>query len=301
MMEENISVNKPKVSIIIPVYNCENYLSEAIESCLNQSYTNIEVVVVDDGSTDRSLKVAEKYKERITLISSLHQNAACARNIGLRNSDGSYVSFLDADDVLVPTKIARQVECLELQNVDFVYGDWCRISKSTANIKEVIKLHQFDDLVRVTLEDRFPEESIIVGCGLYRRDLINRVGGWDESIDVQDDRMFHFKIALANPKFFHQPGVVVFYRTEHQYSLSSKYQLSEKDYVDSFRSIHRVIDGMFESLKQSNRSSSVYWRALRVKYEEMKDAWEGKSEADQNKAGQRIAELHQILSGDTPK
>ena len=101
------------VSIIIPCYNAEKWLTEAIDSCLNQTYSNIEVIVVDDGSTDGSLDIIKSYGNKIIWETGKNKGGNHARNRGFVLSKGAYIQFLDADDYILPEKIARQVDFLE--------------------------------------------------------------------------------------------------------------------------------------------------------------------------------------------
>ena len=101
---------KPLVSAIIPNYNYSRYIGEAVESALNQTYKNIEVIVVDDGSCDDSLKVLSAYVDRIKVVSQKNAGVAMARNNGVEVSTGEYVAFLDADDVWLPDKVEKQVD-----------------------------------------------------------------------------------------------------------------------------------------------------------------------------------------------
>ncbi len=96
---------EPLVSIIIPCFNARRYVSQAIQSALGQTYGNFEVIVVDDGSTDDSLQIIKSFGEAIRWESGPNRGGAAARNIGLALSKGEYVQFLDADDVLFPSKI----------------------------------------------------------------------------------------------------------------------------------------------------------------------------------------------------
>ncbi|HEY0656892.1 MAG TPA: glycosyltransferase family A protein, partial [Pyrinomonadaceae bacterium] len=103
-------MNLPKVSVIIPNYNYAKYIAETIDSVLAQTYPNLEVIVVDDGSKDDSLKILRSYGDKITVIEQKNQGVARARNIGTAYSNGEYIAFLDADDVWLPEKLARQME-----------------------------------------------------------------------------------------------------------------------------------------------------------------------------------------------
>ncbi|MDZ7957761.1 MAG: glycosyltransferase family A protein [Aulosira sp. DedQUE10] len=103
--------NLPLVSIVIPLYNCEKYLAEALDSVFAQTYRPIEVIVVDDGSTDDSAKIAQTYPSVRYLYQS-NQGAAIARNVGIALAEGELIALLDADDVWQPNKISLQVQYL---------------------------------------------------------------------------------------------------------------------------------------------------------------------------------------------
>ena len=93
----------PLISVIVPVYNGEQYITECIESILSQTYHNIEVIIIDDGSTDDTVRITRQYAagdKRIKLISQSNRGPSCARNLGLENARGSYITFVDADDVV---------------------------------------------------------------------------------------------------------------------------------------------------------------------------------------------------------
>lgn len=102
----------PLVSVIIPNYNNAKYLAAAIDSVLQQDYPNIEVILVDDGSTDNSLEILENYKDKIILVQQENQGAAAARNTGLRKASGDFIAFHDSDDLWLPGKLTKQVNFL---------------------------------------------------------------------------------------------------------------------------------------------------------------------------------------------
>ena len=108
------------VSVVIPNHNGEKYIAECIDSVLSQTYKEIEIIVVDDGSTDESLEVLNGYSKRVRIISSMNYGVNHARNLGLLGSHGDFVAFCDSDDWWEPEKIARQIHlhqyCVRVQS-----------------------------------------------------------------------------------------------------------------------------------------------------------------------------------------
>jgi glycosyltransferase involved in cell wall biosynthesis len=106
--------NMPKVSVVIPVYNAMRYLPETLDSVLAQTFTDFEILIINDGSTDNIIEWAIKITDpRVEIISQVNQGVSIARNTGIHNAQGEYIAFLDADDLWKPTKLEKQVSCLD--------------------------------------------------------------------------------------------------------------------------------------------------------------------------------------------
>ncbi|MFH1421233.1 MAG: glycosyltransferase [Planctomycetota bacterium] len=115
--------NQPLVSAVVPTYNAEKYISNTIQSVLNQTYKKTEIVVVDDGSSDKTLSVLDKYGKSIKIFTQANQGVSAARNKGITESSGELIAFLDADDIWLPHKIERQVkQFLAQPEPGFVYS-----------------------------------------------------------------------------------------------------------------------------------------------------------------------------------
>ena len=114
------------VSIIMPNYNCEKFVGETIKSVINQTYTNWEILFVDDCSTDNSIKIAESFKDNRIRIFKNEKNsgAAVSRNWALREAKGEYIAFLDSDDIWVPEKLEKQIKFMEEKGYAFTYSDY---------------------------------------------------------------------------------------------------------------------------------------------------------------------------------
>jgi glycosyltransferase involved in cell wall biosynthesis len=191
----------PRVSIIIPCRNGAAWLGAAIESCLGQSWPNLQVIVVDNGSTDGSLDLAKRYEARaVTVIACEQAGASAARNVGLKQADGDLIQFLDADDILDTNKIRRQVERLDAAPAGSIAsGAWVRFARDPS---EAVFAPE------PVWRDFVPEEFLIaswLGGGmmpsfswLTPRAVIERAGPWNETLSVYDDGEFFCRVVLAS-------------------------------------------------------------------------------------------------------
>lgn len=200
---------EPLVSIIIPAYNGEAYLRETVESARAQTYANLEIVIVNDGSTDGTPQLAEALATEDPRIKVVHQEnkgLSAARNSGILNATGRYINFLDADDWLLPHKIATQVEALDAQpEYGLTYSDFDR------RIEGV-------DFLNRTGQPPIPIREILVYRSwfapmvpLVRRDLIEKVGLFDTEFRTTEDRDYWYRCSLEG-RFLYLPGVVATYR-----------------------------------------------------------------------------------------
>ena len=131
------------VSVIIPTYNCDRYIDQAIASVLEQTYTDYELIIVDDGSTDDTAQVIKSYGDRINYIYQANQGVAQARNRGLAAAQGQYIAFLDQDDVFLPNKLGEQVSCFELHSdAGIIHSGWQRVNCGGEILGKVEPWHQ---------------------------------------------------------------------------------------------------------------------------------------------------------------
>jgi glycosyltransferase involved in cell wall biosynthesis len=209
----------PRVSIIIPCYNGEAFLQEAIESALAQSYRCIEVIVVDDGSTDRSGEIARALPVRYLY----HENRGLcvSRNEGVRASKGNYILFLDADDRLKPDAIenglgvlAEQPECaMSVGDHMFICQDRLHVAASR---KECLSEFHYEAL----LKSNFIE---MISSVIFRRDVLEEMGGFNTELKVAEDYDLYLRIARKYPICCHT-AVMAEYRI-HGHNASRNSQL----------------------------------------------------------------------------
>lgn len=188
-----MSASEPLVSVIVPAFNAEATLAEALRSALAQTYPNIEIVVVDDGSSDRTAEIAAGF-EGVTLIRKANGGIASARNAGIAAAKGEWIAPLDADDLWHPTKIARQVAAAQSAAAPpgFVYC-WLRMIDGDGRVRGSGARHDFaGNVVHRHLYRNF------VGAGgqlLIRRSALAEVGGYDERLKRCEDVLLQFQLA----------------------------------------------------------------------------------------------------------
>jgi glycosyltransferase involved in cell wall biosynthesis len=173
-------VPRGSISVVIPVFNAERFLAEAIGSVLAQSRPPFELIVVDDGSTDGSAAVAERFPE-VTLIRAEHRGVSVARNTGVEHSTGDLIAFLDADDLMKPDRLERQAAVLaQRPDLDFVLG------RAELIVEDGVELPEFitAKLAPMAGDDHDPYYAMTV---LIRREAFDRVGPFDPGLRLGQD------------------------------------------------------------------------------------------------------------------
>ncbi len=209
--------NNPLVSIIIPLYNAESYISESIESVLSQTYQNIELLVINDGSTDNSFRIAKEYEsDKVIIIDQQNKGASAARNLGLQLSKGEFVKFFDADDLMNPEMIESQVK-IAIKNPDsIISGKWGRFYKSDINSFQLCREECWRNLNSITWLKLSWKNALPMtqpGIFLLSRKVIEKAGYWDERLSLNDDMEFFTKNILAAKKVFFCDNAILYYRS----------------------------------------------------------------------------------------
>ncbi len=210
-------MEKSKVSVIVPVYNAEKYLKKCLESIINQTYLNIEIVLVDDGSTDNSLKICNDYKKNDRRIKVIHQSnkgVSTARNVGLDNATGAYISFVDSDDYIENDMIEKMTNEAIKNNLDIII---CNLHFENENYEEIKEFNHNDYFIK---RKNYPIElykNISIqgySCNkIFKRNIIvnNNIRFKREYMVLEDDLfnydIFYYnkelKIKYINNKFYH--------------------------------------------------------------------------------------------------
>lgn len=191
----------PTVSVVIPTYNAADLLPDTVESVLNQTYRDFELIVVDDGSTDETPQVMEVYMDDVRYIRKENGGSASARNRGIREAKGQYVALLDADDLWLPEKLECQMEQFEAQpDLAWSYTDWIHVDAETGDTLyqgSQVMDYRGGDVLRPLLVRLFIPPSTEV----IRRDVFEEVGTYDESElhRISEDWEFTLRVAERYP------------------------------------------------------------------------------------------------------
>jgi len=209
------------VSVIIPAYNVESYVAAAIESVLEQTFVDLEIIVVDDGSTDKTRAVAGAYAaryERIRLISQPNRGLSAARNTALRASRGEFIALLDGDDLWHPDFLEHQMEVFRQRpTVSIVTGNaLCLGSWRDGQPAQPYP----DERPEPTLMSLLEDEQAIFVMSVFRRKVYETIGGFDECLRTNEDYDYWMRAAATGLVFARNPRPLGRYRRRHD-SLSA--------------------------------------------------------------------------------
>lgn len=243
----------PLVSIVIPNYNCGQFLNECIQSAINQTYPNTEVIVIDDGSTDDSVKILSQYKEQIKLIITPNKGAAAARNLGISIAEGEFIAFLDSDDWWATDKISRQVDIMIKHNYDLVYCSVIEVNQAKSESKTNPAQYGGDCY---PLFKKFPTKAIIVsGCSgaVIRSSNIEITGNFDESFDGAAEDWDFFRRYCRDAKVGFISDPLLNYR---RHTASVTHRPPSDWYYGNMRAVRNLIS---EDLSIKFIESRVIW------------------------------------------
>ncbi|HEY4194331.1 MAG TPA: glycosyltransferase [Mucilaginibacter sp.] len=275
----------PLVSVIIPLYNAERYIEQCIHSILQQTWQNIEVIIVDDGSTDNSLTIAQKFEsEKVKVLSQTNGGASVARNNGLKLAKGDYLQFMDADDLLSIDKIEAQVTILDQSNgyiavCGTVYFDdgvdpypyqpqkeWYN-GGSDDPVDFLLKLYAGGDVM--------PGYGGMIqpNAWLTPKSLIDKAGFWKEFRCPDDDGEFFCRVILAGKGVKYSERGINYYR-----KFNTGHSLSGQKTREAFENIFLAIDLKYQHLREKTHTKILdtvfakhYWELGVATYPAYKD------------------------------
>jgi glycosyltransferase involved in cell wall biosynthesis len=234
-------MNQPLVSVIIPLYNSERHIAETLDCIYNQTYSNIEVIVIDDGSEDNSYEIANSLKNKNTIVlRQSNKGASAARNRGLNVAKGKYIQYLDADDLISSNKIENQVNLLE-KNINFL--SICDAVYFNDNENYLLKTPEKSwlanyygnniDFITKLYGSKYVGPNfggmVVIHSWLCPKELLLKAGFWNESLSMDDDGEYFCRVILASEGICFAKEGVSYYR-KHQNAQNLSAQLTYKGY-----------------------------------------------------------------------
>ena len=221
------------ISVIIPVFNREEFIAEAIQSVLNQDYNPIEVLVVDDGSTDRTRKTVEQFGKQVRYIFQENSGPANARNTGLNNAAGDFIGFLDADDLWPENRLGNDISILnKYPDLGFVIG----CTKQVFNRGTKIRSNKKEETT-VTL---------LMGCALLRSSVFKTVGNFDETMKFGEDLDWFLRAKESGIPFRIIEKISLIYRIHENNMSNDRKQLD-----------HYTLLALKKSLDRKRKSGNI--------------------------------------------
>jgi glycosyltransferase involved in cell wall biosynthesis len=233
-------MRNPLVSTIIPAYNSELFLADAVESIRQQAYDPMEIIIVDDGSTDKTREIANSFKGTVRYIYQENSGPASAHNAGLRMADGDLIAFLDADDLWAQNRLGPQIARLESdRSVDIVLG-----------LTQRMYLKRLLDSKFVFEASSIPWVALTFGSAIFRRHVFERIGFFDETMMFGEDVDWFMRAREQGIRMIFLKQVTLFYRV-HRDNLTN-------DSVTRDRYFMKAIKKSLDRRRQRDGSVSAF-------------------------------------------
>lgn len=284
--------NKQLVSIIVPIYNAEKYLKECLESILNQTYKNIEIFLINDGSVDKSKEICEYYSKKysnIKLINKKNEGVSKARNIGIKEAKGKYIFFCDSDDIMFPKQIEKLVTNLiatdsELSICSFInfFDNYIEIEKNNKNFK-LEKILDKDKMIETIIFKK--EYSGYLWNKLFKLDIIKSKKQilFDEKINIVEDQLFVLEyianiksLCVTNEELygyrqnlqsvlhqkFSEKKITAIFAREKRYNLCKAMTSNEKINKNNWNFLLQTYLYFYKKLFVNKIENKKYWQEL---------------------------------------
>ena len=265
----------PKISVIIPVYNVEKYLSQALESVINQTFADLEIVCVNDGSTDNSLKILKEYAqkdERIIVFTQVNQGVSAARNKGIDNATGEYIMFLDPDDTYDLTLCEKVVHKIDTENPDIVMWGHNKVCKGEVVDADcyIEGLSYLKKCKKAAIEKYIVLQVYVWDKAFKKSFLFDNGIKFALGLKQAEDLIFCLLTFYGNPKYSYIPEVLSFYTDFRSDSATANYRENIKNDMLAYKHLYSLEEFQKQSQKVKIIStqhflggSIYYWKVLK--------------------------------------
>ncbi|MBI1883173.1 MAG: glycosyltransferase family 2 protein [Chlamydiae bacterium] len=217
---------KPLISILIPVYNAEKWLSETLRSAVDQTWSRKEIIIVDNNSMDQSLAIAKNFESPLVkVITQPKRGAAAARNHALREAQGDFIQYLDADDILAPDKIEIQVRRLLSERSETIAtSSWSRFYNNihTSRFEQYPDYRDYSSPIDWLLQSWNGNGTVPLFSWVFPRTVIDRCGLWNEDLSLNDDMEYVTRALLKSSNIAFCPMARGYYRSDWGNGLSAR-------------------------------------------------------------------------------
>lgn len=230
----------PLVTVFMPIYNSEKYIAESLESILRQTYRNLEIILVDDGSTDRSVEIVESYNDnRIKLIKNeKNMGIPYTRNVGLQNASGKFMAIMDSDDIALPERVEKQVEFLEKNpEIDVLGSYYYKFSDKKTREIRLNYIHPNEINIVLMFYSPISNPSSMVRLETVRKHNL----AYNLNYFVAQDYGFWVDISKVGGKIAVLPEFLLKYRTGHENITKKSHSKKTERRKQVLRSIHKDI------------------------------------------------------------
>lgn len=278
-----------KASVIVPAYNAEKYISDCLESICRQTYKNIEILIVNDGSSDRTCEIIKGKKaidHRIILFDNENHGVSFSRNYAMLRSSGDYISFVDADDIIADDFIETLVEAIEKYDADAAAVNVAKKEIFSTDLFSNGSICLFQGEKK--LEELFGVYEGFLCNKLYKRTIVfDNCLQLDAAIAVSEDLMFNVEYMLHADKVVYNSGVKYFYRQDN---MSAVRRLSNRKWFDVF-SVYDSIFVKIQGMKNAEVLADYCYRMLLLEASYRLNYIDGNTEYLKNSIAKRSAQL----------
>lgn len=257
-----------QVSVIIPAYNGERLIAEAIESVLRQTYQDYEIIVVDDGSSDDTAKVVRQYGEAVNYLRQRNQGVAASRNLGLAAALGEYIAFLDQDDLFLPHKLATQAALMDCRDeLGIVNSGWqiCSVTDSDRQSQAETAVRPWEQIPELSSANLIVWKPVFLGAMLFRRTWLERAGGFNTTLEQTPDVDLVLRLAAIDcPAAWVEQVTVKYRQHEHNASKNTLLQAQELNQITANFFARPNLTPELKTLEVRSRYQSLIWSSWRL-------------------------------------
>ena len=253
-----------QVSVIIPAYNGDRFLNSAIDSVLQQTYQDYEIIVIDDGSTDNTAQVVEQYSN-IRYFRQTNQGVAASRNLGLAAAMGEYIVFFDQDDLLLPHKLASQAALLNRDpKLGIINSGWQICDCNRQTVAGAI-VEPWQQIPALSAADLIVWKPVFLGAMMFRRTWLERIGGFNINLEQTPDVDLVLRLAkIGCPAAWVKQITVLYRQHETNASNNALLQAQELNQITASFFAQPSLNPEIKDLEAQSRYQSLIWGAWRL-------------------------------------